>query len=146
MWTSVMSKWDLCFLGFVQIRMSHFQHYRVCWDSTFVSTNHVEIMLVLPVETFIFWIMSLFLLKGLEAPLLVEKRNHQAVDVVKPFSNSHLEKHEKRFVIKLNTMLSSWEADRFYPSSLACTYWHIVYSFLIRTRCNDTAVYCRCIY
>lgn len=38
------------FPWFVQIRMSHFQHYRVCWDSTFVSTNHVEIMLILSVE------------------------------------------------------------------------------------------------
>lgn len=48
--------------GCVQIRMSHFQHYCVCCDSTFVSTNHMEIMLILLVET-LFWCSPCFCLK-----------------------------------------------------------------------------------
>lgn len=48
---------------------------------------------------------SMFLLKGLQAPLGKKKSPTCRRD--EAFSNLHLEKHEKRFVIKLETMLSS---------------------------------------
>ena len=71
------------FPWFVQMRMSHFQHYRFCWGSTFVSTDHMEMMLMLPCFDYsLHW--------GLKK---------KPVDVMKPFQTHIWKKHEKDFVI-----------------------------------------------
>lgn len=70
---------------------------------------------------------SVFLFKGLQVPLWVKKKS-PTCRCDGAFSNSRLEKHKKRFVIKLKTMLSSSEADRFYPSCLAFYYWYFAFT------------------
>lgn len=67
-------------------------------------------------------VISMFLLEGLHASLWAEKSPTCRHD--ETCSKPTFWKTEKCFVIKLKPMLSSWEADRFYPSALAFCCWY----------------------
>lgn len=117
---------------FVQIRMSHFQHYRVCWHSTFVSINHRDY-----VETIggsLVLMISMIFLKGLQVPMWFKKNLHP-VDVMKSFQ-TYIWETQEALCHQAQDNAELLRSQRFYPSSLAFYYWNSA----------PTALYCYSFY
>lgn len=119
----VMSKWDHYFLGLYKYGWVIFNTivsagtaplcqqiiWRLCWCCRWKPC---------------WWWFPCFCLKGSQAPLWVKNKNLQPVDVMKPFQ-THIWKNTRSASSSSSRQCwAPWEADRFYPSSLAFHYWY----------------------